>query len=240
MKYRRVSDALFTEKSFILLRKVATSPSSNLGSSLWHIGWAGVDGPSEFAWRTQEGIEVQTPITPLGSNHFMYFWGPSREVIEVFTGSRNHRFEHVHLIVGDAAATIRWFVDHLGLTPRGPTLPWASGPLPGSFLWNLIRVDNVNLIVFGLPRAGDPKPAWVPDEVGDELTATDGTAIDHIAFSYPDIGPVYDRMVRAGIEIVHPISTSEEYGLTSFFVRAPDNLLVEIVEARHVPEGMWN
>lgn len=89
----------------------------------------------------------------------MYFWGPSREVIEVFTGSRNHRFEHVHLIASDAETTIRWFVDHLGLTPRGPTVPWASGPLSGSFLWNLIHVDNVKLIVFGLPRAGDPKPA---------------------------------------------------------------------------------
>lgn len=88
VKYHGLSDALFTEKSFILLSRVAAPPPSNVGTTLWHIGWAGVDGESEFAWRTKEGIGVQTPITPLGPNHYMYFWGPDRELIEVYTGSR--------------------------------------------------------------------------------------------------------------------------------------------------------
>ncbi len=242
VKYRGVSDALFTEKSFILLNAVEAPPPSHLATSLWHIGWAGVDGPSEFEWRAKAGIEVQTPLTPLGSNHFMYFWGPDREVIEVFTGSKNHRFEHVHLLSSDVERTMRWFVDHVGLTPRGPTVRWGvSGPtLTGGFSWNLIRVDNVNLIVFGAPGPGDPRPEWLPDEVGDEFVPTDGTAIDHIAFSYADITPVYERMRDTGVEIVRPIATDPEHGLTSFFVRAPDRLLVEIVQEKPVPDGIWN
>ena len=42
----------------------------------------------------------------------MYFWGPDREVVEVYTGSRNHRFEHVHLLATDVNATVQWFIDH--------------------------------------------------------------------------------------------------------------------------------
>ncbi len=242
VSYRGVSDALFTEKSFLLLNTVKAPAPSHLTTSLWHIGWAGVDGPSEFAWRANAGIEVQTPLTPLGSNHFMYFWGPDREVIEVFTGSKNHRFEHVHLLSSDVERTIRWFVDHVGLTPRGPTRRWegSGSTLAGGFLWSLIRVDNVNLIVFEAPGPGDPRPAWLPDEVGDEFVPTDGTAIDHIAFSYADVTPAYERMRGTGVEIVAPIATDPEHGLTSFFVRAPDQLLVEIVQEKPVPEGIWN
>lgn len=43
VRYRGLSDGLFTEKSFILLTRVETAPPTNMGTSLWHIGWAGVD-----------------------------------------------------------------------------------------------------------------------------------------------------------------------------------------------------
>ncbi len=72
-----------------------------------------------------------------------------------------------------------------------------------------------------------------------KFPVTEGTAIDHIAFSFRDIAPVHARMVEAGVEIVHPIRKNSDYGITSFFVRGPDNLLVEIVQDRPVPEGIW-
>lgn len=234
VKYQGLSDGLFTEKSFILLHRVDTAPPSNLGTSLWHIGWAGVDGPHEFKWRTEQGIGVQTPVTPLGSNHYMYFWGPSREVIEVYTGSKNHRFEHMHLLATDVDATIRWFVDHLGLTPR-----WQSARPYSGVSSNIIRVDNVNLIVFSMPGPGEPRPEWYPKEMQDDFVPTQGTAIDHIAFSYPDVEPVYQRMNDAGLEIVRSIAQDPEYGITSFFVLAPDKLLIEIIQEKHIPEGIW-
>jgi catechol 2,3-dioxygenase-like lactoylglutathione lyase family enzyme len=234
VSYRGMSDGLFTEKSFILLTKAVTPPVTNLGTTLWHIGWAGVDGESEFAWRTREGIRVQTPITALGPNHYMYFWGPDRELIEVYTGSKNHRFEHVHLLASNLSATLRWFQEHLGLAP---TLP-ADTKLGGVAI-NLLRIDNVNLYIFERPPSGMPRPAWFPAEVGDIFPPTEGTAIDHIAFSSSDIRPTLERMRRAGVVIVHPLATSREYGLTSFSVRGPDGLLVEIVQEAPVPEGIW-
>src|SRR5262245_32001723 len=43
VKFRGVADALFTERSFILLNKVDTPPESKLNTGIWHIGWGGVD-----------------------------------------------------------------------------------------------------------------------------------------------------------------------------------------------------
>jgi catechol 2,3-dioxygenase-like lactoylglutathione lyase family enzyme len=229
--YRDRSPGLFTERSFVLLNIVPEPPPTNLGTTIWHIGWAGVDGPSEYEWRVDEGVPVETPITALNDNYYMYFWGPDRELVEVYTGSRNHRFEHVHLVATETAATVAWFEQNLGL---GPTRPLEPGQMTAS-----IRVDNVNIIVFQLPEPDAERPWWWSDALGDEMGVTDGTAVDHIAFSYPDIGPVQDRMAAAGVEIVHPIATSAEYGHTSFFVRGPDGLLVEIVQDQPIPEGFW-
>ena len=234
VRYRGVSDGLFTEKSFILLSKVAMPPPSNMGSSLWHIGWSGVDGKNEFAWRVGEGIGVQTPATPFGSEYYMYFWGPNREVVEIWTANRNHRFEHVHLLASDLSATLGWFANNLGLPALLPAPQQVTGVTT-----NYVKVDNVGISVMELPKHGEPRPSWWPGEVADTMRPTDGTAVDHIAFSYTDIKPVFERMQRAGVPIVHPIAKSPEYGLTSFFVRGPDQLLVEIVAEPPIPEGIW-
>jgi hypothetical protein len=54
------------------------------------------------------------------------------------------------------------------------------------------------------------------------------------------IQPVYERMKQAGVKIVRPIGLDESLKLKSFFVLAPDEVLVEIVEARPLPEGVWD
>ncbi len=235
VRYRDRVDALFTERSFILMNEVPEPPRDNFGTSLWHIGWAGVDGHHEFEWREREGIGVQTPLTPLGSNHYMYFWGPDRELIEVYTGSRNHRFEHFHLLPTDIEATIAWFREHFGLEPNGPTRFFSGSTMR----LNTIRVDNVNLIMFEVPPAGGEAHPILPDSIGPDFDVTDGRAMDHVAFSYPEIESVAERMSAAGVEIVRPIAVDPELGLTSFFVRGPDGLLVEIVQEKPIPEGIW-
>lgn len=228
IRYRDRSDALFAERSFFLLSRVDEPPPSNLGTTLWHIGWAGVVGEAEFEWRREEGIGVQTPRTSLGDNAYMYFWGPDRELVEVYTGSRNHRFEHFHFIVSNRDRTLRWFQRHLGLERRGG----------GSAL----VVDNVNLILTEMAGPDEERPVWYPDDrypPGRDLGRTDGTAIDHVAFSYSDLEAAHDRMAAAGAEVVRPIEASPEYGHTSFFVRGPDGLLVEIVEEEPIPQAIW-
>lgn len=228
--YRDRSPALFTERSFILMDRVAEEPPSNVGSALYHVGWAGVVGSAEYEWRVQDGIEVETPATPLGTNTYMYFWGPDRELLEVYTGNRNHRFEHLHFVVSDQAATSEWFQTHLGIPRLG-----SSGISLG--------VDNINLIITEIAPPGAPgRPVWYPERQYPEdiqVRPTDGTAIDHIAFSYPDLDPVFERLTDEGVEIVRPIRVDPNHGHRSFFIRGPDGILVEIVEARSIPEGLW-
>ena len=60
-----------------------------------------------------------------------------------------------------------------------------------------------------------------------------------MACSYGDIDPAYDRLQASGVDIVQPISESSEYGFRNFFVNGPDGLLIEIVDAKPVPEGLW-
>lgn len=230
VEYRDRSPALFTERSFILMDRVPEPPPSNVGTALYHVGWAGVVGEAEYDWRVQDGIDVETPVTPLGTNHYMYFWGPDRELLEVYTGNRNHRFEHLHFVVDDQRATSQWFRDHLGIQPLG------TGGIS-------LGVDNINLIITEIAPPGAPgRPVWYPEAQYPEdieVRPTDGTAIDHIAFSYPELDPVFARLRDEGVEIVRPIQTDPIHGHRSFFIRGPDRLLIEIVEARPIPQGLW-
>ena len=43
-----------------------------------------------------------------------------------------------------------------------------------------------------------------------------------------------------GLEIVEPITFKEEFKLKSFFVMGPDGVSVEVVEAKPIPEGLWD
>ena len=52
------------------------------------------------------------------------------------------------------------------------------------------------------------------------IVPTRGRAIDHIAFSYRNIDPVFESMKRAGVRIAEPIALRKEYNLRSFFVLA--------------------
>ncbi|TMU56199.1 VOC family protein [Flagellimonas algicola] len=227
--YRGKSDALFTEKSFLLLDEVKVAPETHDGTSLWHIGWSGVDGPSEFDWRVKEGIEVHTPINPLNDSHWMYFFGPDKEIVEVFTGNKNHTFEHIHLLATDVDETMYWFESHLGLAPEYESAQtWATG----LFKWNRLYVGNINITVNGKPVE---ERTWFPSE----FRLTDGTSLDHLAFSFENIDPVFEQMVSSKVEIVRGIETDQIQGLKSFFVRGPNQLLIEVVEEKPIPEGIW-
>ncbi len=241
VKFRGVADALLTERSFILLNQVDEPPPHALRSGIWHIGWGGVDVRSEYEWWRSRGVDIHTPLSPLPGrdNYYFYIQGPDKELVEINTMG-HHRFGHVHLFADDVNVTTDWYAKHLGLRPRRAHVPRPSGDMSTlAGIWmNVFQVDGVTLIVFGKPDV-DPPPSWWPDAPLREIVPTAGRAIDHIAFSYRDIEPVHERMQQAGVEITRPIGVQPELKLKSFFVLAPDGVLVEIVEARPIPEGVW-
>jgi catechol 2,3-dioxygenase-like lactoylglutathione lyase family enzyme len=243
VKFHGVADALFTERSLILFNKVDQPPPSELKSGIWHIGWGGVDVKNEFEWWKGRGLKIHTPLSPLPGqdNYYFYSQGPDGELIEINTMG-HHRFAHVHLLATDVNETTGWYAQHLGLTPQRP-LPVANpaGDMQTlRTIWlNSFRAGNVTFIVFEKPHR-DPPPPWWRDPPLNEIQPTEGRAIDHVAFSYRDIRPVFERMQAAGVKIVRPIAVQDSLKLKSFFVLAPDGVLVEIVEAKPIPEGAWD
>src|SRR5690349_18952175 len=62
--YARYQPAMMADRSFIFLTEVhGPIRSANL-TAVNHIGWGGVDGPSEFAWLKSQGVEFYTPLSP--------------------------------------------------------------------------------------------------------------------------------------------------------------------------------
>ncbi len=234
--YAGKTEGLFTERSFILLNQVDAAPPSALTSGIWHIGWGGVDVPNEYEWFKKQGVKIHTPLYELGNIHVTYLQGPDDEVIEVNTMG-HHRFAHVHLLAKDVNATVNWYVEHLGAAVRRRHVP--KPDLTMARAWsNGFRVDNVSFIVYGLPDY-EPKAPWWPDELLHETVSTEGRAINHIAFSYREIAPEFERMKAAGVTILSPIQHRDDVNHTSFFVEGPDKVVIEVVQAKPIPEASW-
>lgn len=238
VKFGGRTDALFTERSFILLSKVPSAASAALDTGIWHTGWGGMDGPQEFEGLTKRGVTFQTPVTPYANNHYMYPYGPDKEVFEIWTGYQNHRFGHVHLIADDPAATVRWYAETLEIGLRNPGQPVAQPSATSAGSSALRNVDNVQFIVFRKPVPNAVPPLWNSPLI-DKFSSTKGHVVDHVAFSYRRIQPIYDRLVKAGAAIVEPIAERKEFGFRSFFVQGPDQVLIEIVEAAPIPDASW-
>ena len=60
---------------------------------------------------------------------------------------------------------------------------------------------------------------------------SDDTPIGHVAFSFADLAPVLERIDSMGVEVVSEVAKDEAHGFESIFVRGPDELLVELVQA---------
>lgn len=236
VRFRDTSDALFTGRGFLLVNKVDRAPKDLETTAIRHIGWAGVDGPNEFAWWKGKGLEFHTPLTPLGQNWFFYIWGPDRSIAEIYTGDKNHWFNHVHYSVDDVAATAGWYEKHLGMRfPESAKRPRPSNPAER---WGTsARVDDISFVLIY-------KDHYYADSekrltAGRKLESTQGSPVDHIAFSYENIQPAFDRMKAAGLQIAEPIAMRPADNLNSFFLYGPDNVLIEIVEAKPIPDGLW-
>jgi catechol 2,3-dioxygenase-like lactoylglutathione lyase family enzyme len=242
IKFRGVSDGLFTEKSFILFRKVDSPPDSKLNTGIWHIGWGGVDVKNEYEWWKNHKVDIHTPLSPLPGpdNFYMYISGPDKELIEINTMG-HHRFAHVHFFCTDVNESVDWYARNLGLKPRAPRREKPKGDMSTlAGIWiNVIQCDNVSMIFFGKPDV-TPAPPWWRDEPLKDIQPTKDRPIDRIAFSYRHIQPVFERMKAAGVEIIEPITERKEYKLNSFLVQGPDRVTVEVVEARPIPEGAWD
>ena len=245
IKFRGFADAILTDRSYFLFNTVAKRAPENYRTALWHVGWGGVDGPGEYKWRTEKGITWDTDITTVGTQgehvYFMYAQGPDHEIAEVFTGDPHQRYDHIHLLAEDVNAAADWYIKHLGAKglitnaakPEPPPADFKlSDPNANAFKYIWMTAVQVDGVTFNIHIKPEGPVFWYPGEpYTGEFEKSDGHVINHFAFSYPDIEPVYQRMKAGGVEIVKDIAWDDKFKMKSFFVRAPDKVLVEIVEA---------
>jgi catechol 2,3-dioxygenase-like lactoylglutathione lyase family enzyme len=160
----------------------------------------------------------------------MYAYGPDREVIEIVDVQRHHRFNHVHLVTKDDKQTdemAQWLQALIAAEK-----PATTGKLGNDTIRNL----NIDGIAFALIPIG---ARFTPRENDGKLRNTEGTQLDHLAFSFRDLPAAYSRIRKMGVEIVQPMKREPDYGFRHFFVRAPNGVLVELVEGRAWPDAAW-
>ena len=95
------------------------------------------------------------------------------------------------------------------------------------------------MVVFPQQDSQPVNALWGLNKLVKEIQPTKGRVVDHIAFSFRHIEPILARMKQAGLEIADPIAVRPEFGFKSFFVLGPDRVLVEIVEAKPIPDASW-
>jgi catechol 2,3-dioxygenase-like lactoylglutathione lyase family enzyme len=230
IKYNAKVPALLLERSFLFMNRMEAGKIVNHQlTGLTHVSWSAIDGKHEYEWLKSQGVDFYTPVSELlpGST-YMYLYGPDREVIELFDYQRHHRFNHIHLVAKDAAQTAQtaqWF----------HTLIHAEKAIVVSkTLGNhTLDIDNVAFSVFAIGAR------FTPRENDGTLRITDNSHLDHIAFSFRDLDAAYRRIEKLGVERVGPMATDNDYGFRHFFVRAPNGVLVELVEGQSWPQAAW-
>lgn len=220
--------------AFILLDEVETMPPENVDVGIEHFGWGSTDMPAWWEDAMGRDIEVDPRdgldglVELFPGFHFVYLLGPSNERIEVNTADHDE-FGHVHFMTDDVDATVAWYEQLLGVEANmesatelvldreiaGTPVEWSS---------NAITIDKVNMIFFGPPFA-----------VPESFAPSDEYPFGHVAFSFTDLGPALERIEQMGVEVVSGPAEDPTHGFRSVFVRAPNQVLVELVEAEPIP-----
>ena len=227
-------DAVWTQKSWLLVTKVKQAPPSEIVSPLFHIGWGAEDVKAEFERQMKLGTTFQTVLTDgvelFGAgtrdrNFFMYLDGPDHVTIEV-QSAMHHDFMHVHLFSEDPVAAAAWYQQHLGIATRTklestrafrgiPTGPSAS-----------MLIDNVTFWIYPTAHA---KALYGGQWKGRTGFATNrGRALDHVAVSVDDLDATLARLKQERVRIVSGPRKAD--GVRSAFIEAPDKMELEIVE----------
>jgi catechol 2,3-dioxygenase-like lactoylglutathione lyase family enzyme len=232
IQYNNRIPALLADRSFLFMNRMdAAKIQNHQMTGLTHGSWSTADGLQTFQRLKSQGVEFYTPVEELfpGST-YMYAYGPDREVIEIVDIQRHHRFNHVHLVAKDekqAEQTAQWF-ESLVASEK----PATTGKMGDHTIRNL----NIDGIAFTVLPIG---ARFTPRENDGTLRHTEGTQLDHLAFSFRDLPAAYSRIRKMGVGIVRPMKRDPDYGFYHLFVRAPNGVLVELVEAKPWPEAAW-
>jgi catechol 2,3-dioxygenase-like lactoylglutathione lyase family enzyme len=132
-------------------------------------------------------------------------------------------FDHLHVAVADVEGARDWYIKHMGAN---------EGETPETVAWGKWPTDHPLPIQLHFLLSADARPSA-------------GSTIDHIGFSFTDLGPRVDALRAAGVKIVSPVTevpglgkqavAEDPWGTKLVLVEDPDALGIHHVELR-VPD----
>ncbi len=113
----------------------------------------------------------------------------------------------------------------MAVTRIVPNLPVADVSAANAFYAALFDLD----IGMDLGWVGNVGPAAIPATQLNTLTQDVGASVNPvISIGVTDVDAVHERIVAAGVDIVHPL-TDEPWGVRRFFFRDPDGNVINVV-----------
>jgi catechol 2,3-dioxygenase-like lactoylglutathione lyase family enzyme len=239
--FKGLVDAVWAQKSWILVQKVASAPPSEVVSTIWHFGWgAGLD-PAEvkatYQKQLDSGTKFATPLTDIsdigggtkmGVFFYAYVLGPDNALIELNTAAHHH-FGHVHLLSENPVAAGEWYAKHFGVKPHGnPQVHMYKtvqiGP-SSSFM-----MDDVNIIIYPVEYArSSHMPGW---EDRKTVEPTKGRVVDHIGISVDNLDDAIARLRKEGVTVTDEPRSIAGGKVKFAFIEGPDKMRIEIIEGR--------
>ncbi|HEX4593242.1 MAG TPA: VOC family protein [Bryobacteraceae bacterium] len=240
-KFAGLSDAVWTQNSWLLFNKAATPPKSEITSTIWHIGWGAEDMKATYQKHLDGGTKFATPITDisdigLGSAQGLFFYayvdGPEHQLIELNTA--NHlNFGHIHMLSKDPIAAGEWYIKEFGLSTRGRGAPsreprfyrgYQIGPSMS------LMMDDVNLIIFPMEYAKKEWPDLWKDRT--DLESTRGHTTDHIGFGVDHLDQTLERLRQDGVMVTDEPRSVAGGKVRFAFIEGPDHIRIELVEGQ--------
>jgi catechol 2,3-dioxygenase-like lactoylglutathione lyase family enzyme len=240
-KFAGLLDAVWVQKSWILINKVAAPPPSEVVSTIWHMGFGAGPTPEETKATYQKlldaGVKFQTPITDIsdiaggtqmGRLLYAYVIAPDNALVETING-KDHSFNHIHLLSENPVTAGEWYAKHFGMKVRSSPAVHRYrdvqiGP-SASF-----TMDNVSFILYPMEYAISSHMAgW---ENRKTLEPTKGRVIDHIGISVDNLDDSLAKLKKEGVIVTDEPKSIAGGKIKYAFIEGPDKMRIEVIEGR--------
>jgi catechol 2,3-dioxygenase-like lactoylglutathione lyase family enzyme len=237
-RFKDVLDAVWAQKSWILINKVSAAPPNEVVSTVWHFGWGAEDMKATYQKQIDSGTKFATPITDIsdigggppntGRFFYAYVLGPDGALIELNTAAHHH-FGHLHLLSENPVAAGEWYAKHFGVKPRSSAAVHMYkgvqiGP-SASFM-----MDDVSVIIYPMEYAiSSHMPGWVNRKT---FEPTKGRVVDHIGISVENLDDAMARLKKEGVTVTDEAKSVAGGKIKYAFIEGPDKMRIEVIEGR--------
>ena len=249
-RFAGLMDAVWTQKSWLLFRKVDAKPSTAHDTAIWHIGWGAPDPKAEFQRQTQLGNKFYQPLTDISTGlggrpdrfYYMYVESPDGTWIELNT-ARTDNFGHMHLFSADPIAAGDWYIRFFGATGRPLSTADAPSRAPRMSLTDIqvgpsssLYLDNVNIIIYPMQYSQKVYASdWESGQT--RLESTRGNVNDHIGVAVPNLDAALQVLKANGVVVTQEARAVQDK-FRFAFIEGPDRIAIELIEdhTEHPPE----